>query len=82
MQRYWEYKGLFDEAEDLYEGVKNEIKGTLGDAIGVEIPGSRVYFKPVVSNRIDVAKLRQKYPEAAKECEAPSISRPLKVYAI
>lgn len=82
MQRYWEFKGLFDEAESLYEGVKNEIKGTLGDAVGVEIPGSRIYFKPVVSHRIDVAKLRKKYPEAATECETPSISRPLKVYAI
>lgn len=82
IDRYWEYKGLYDEAEELYEGVKNDLKTILGGAIGVEVPGSRVYFRPVVSKRIDVVKLREKYSDAAKDCEAESVSRPLKVYAI
>jgi len=52
------------------------------DLAGVEVRGSRVHFKPVTSNRIDVTKLRQKYPDVAKECGTVSVSRPLRVYAI
>lgn len=82
INRYWEYKGLYDEADDLFESVKTDLKTILGDCSGVEVPGSRVYFKPIVSKRVDVNKLRALYPSQAKECEAESISRPLKVYAI
>lgn len=82
VSRYWEYKGLYDEAEDLYEGVKEDIKRVLGDCVGAEIPGSRVHFRPYEQNRVDMKKLRAKYPAAAKDCEVTSAVRPLKVYAI
>lgn len=80
--RYWEYKGLYDEASDLFEGVKAEIKTVLGDCSGVEVPGTRIHFKAFPVTRVDLNKLREKYAAAAKDCEVTSAQRPLKVYAI
>ena len=80
--RYWEYKGLYDEASDLFEGVKTEIKTVLGDCAGVEVPGTRIHFKAFPVTRVDLNKLREKYAAAAKDCEVTSAQRPLKVYAI
>lgn len=80
--RYWEYKGLYDEASDLFEGVKTEIKTVLGNCAGVEVPGTRIHFKAFPVTRVDLNKLREKYAAAAKDCEVTSAQRPLKVYAI
>jgi len=82
MSRYWDLKGMHDEAEELYEGVKDEIRQRLGDCQRVEIRGNRIYNAPVVSNRIDVTKLRKLHPKIAEECSTVSVSKPLRVYAI
>lgn len=82
VSRYWDLKGMRDEAEELYEGVKDEIRLRLGDCQRVEIRGSRIYNAPVVSNRIDVTRLRKLHPKITEECSTVSVSKPLRVYAI
>lgn len=82
MIEYWRAKEIADEAGELLEDVKNRIKEKMGKWGVVETLGSRLFYKPVVSNRLDTRALKHDEPEIAQKYLKESISRPLRIYAI
>lgn len=72
-----------EEAEELEQQIAGRIKESLGDRTAVAVPslGVRFYFRPQVSQRVDTAALKKKYPEIAAELTRPSVSRPFRFYA-
>lgn len=82
MIEYWRAKEIADEAGELLEGVKTRIKEKMGKWGVAETIGSRIYYKPVVSNRLDTGALKHDEPEIAQKYLKESVSRPLRIYAI
>ncbi len=59
------------------------IEQLLGDnALAAGQPGEKVTFKPQEAQRVDVAKLKQIYPEVYADCITRSVSRPLRISKI
>lgn len=76
---YAEAQRMADEAEETVELIRQAIKARMGDRRAAECHAGRVYYAPQTSQRIDTKLLRAKYPDVAKECSKPSVSRPLKI---
>lgn len=81
LKRFWDVRSLAKESAEMYEAAKEEMKAALGNLKYVETQDDKIHFRPLVSNRIDPAKLRKHYPDVAAECTVESVSRPLKVFA-
>lgn len=76
---YAEAQRMADEAEETVELIRQAIKAHMGDRRAAECHAGRVYYAPQTSQRIDTKLLRAKWPDIAKECSKPSVSRPLKI---
>jgi len=72
---------MAEEAAALEESIKARVKERIGARPGVQTDRFRIYYREVVSNRVDTTALRQKYPSIAKELERSVASRPLRIYA-
>ena len=46
LSEYLERKGLLEEAEDLFAGIREELKATLGDRQAVTVGASKIYYRP------------------------------------
>lgn len=69
--------GAEDEAHRL------GIDQLLGDnAMAAGQPGEKVTFKTQEAQRVDVAKLKQVYPEVYADCITRSVSRPLRIFKV
>lgn len=79
LARYHNLKGLRDESADMFEAAADELRDALGEANLVETDDDTIHFRPVVSVRVDVKKLRRRYPDVAEDCQVESVSRPLRV---
>lgn len=75
-----EAKKIAEDADATLKLIASTLKERLGDRQAVECGGSRIVYRPQISQRIDTKGLRAKYPEIAAECTKPSESRPLRIY--
>ncbi len=82
VERFLSLRELANEATEMLESAKAEIKQAMGDRTAVEVNGARVYNRPVVSKRVDTTMLKQKYADVYKAVAKDSVSQPLKVYGI
>jgi predicted phage-related endonuclease len=60
---YLERKALLDEANDLAEETKEELKTKLGTRQAVEVAGHKIYFRPQTAMRGDFGALAVAYDE-------------------
>jgi predicted phage-related endonuclease len=73
---------LQEEAADLVEGKKQEIKSVLGDRVLVDCTGFRLYYKPVESTRFKSSALKKENPELYEKYAYKSVSRPFRIKSI
>jgi predicted phage-related endonuclease len=76
-----EAREIKNEAHELAETRKDELKDALSDRTALDVPGYRVYFRTQKSWKWDTRALEKAHPELAEEFKKPSISRPLRVFA-
>ena len=82
MNDYASLKVLQEEAADLVEGKKQEIKASLGDRVLVDCTGFRLYYKPVESTRLKSSALKKENPELYEKYAYKSVSRPFRIKSI
>ena len=82
MNDYASLKVLQEEAADLVEGKKQEIKASLGDRVLVDCTGFRLYYKPVESTRFKSSALKKENPELYEKYAYKSVSRPFRIKSI
>jgi predicted phage-related endonuclease len=77
---YLALREVRDDAEAAMETIKAEAAAMIGDLPGGVAPGYRVQYKPQVSQRVDTAALKGKYPDIYAAVVKPSVSRPFRVF--
>ena len=82
VERFLSLRELANEATEMLESAKAEIKAAMGDRTAVEVNGARVYNRIVISKRVDTTMLKQKYADVYAAVAKDSVSQPLKVYGI
>jgi len=82
VERFLSLRELANEATEMLEAAKAEIKAAMGDRTAVEVNGARVYNRVVVSKRVDVTALKQKYKDVYEAVAKDSVSQPLRAYGI
>jgi len=70
------------EAGDYLETVREKVRMRLGEQTALEVPGFRVYFRSQQAMRLDTKALRRDLPDVATKYERPSVSRPLRIFAV
>jgi putative phage-type endonuclease len=81
-ERFIALRELASEATDMLEAAKVELKAELGERTAVEVKGARIYNRPVISRRVDMNALKQKYKDVYEAVAKDSISQPLRVFGI
>jgi len=77
---YMALREVRDDAEQAMESLKADAAALIGDGPGGVAPGWRVTFKPQVSQRVDTAALKSKFPDVYAAVVKPSVSRPFRVF--
>lgn len=81
LAEYDERRALADEAEELLDEIKEDLRTMMGDRSAVECAGGRrIYYRPQTTVRIDMKALRLEMPEIAKRFEKPTSSRFLRIF--
>jgi putative phage-type endonuclease len=81
-EEYFQAKEMSQEAEELYEGVKERMRAALGQRSAVETVGARIYYRGQTSMRWDTKALDKDFPQLAPKYKKASMSRPLRVFPI
>lgn len=81
-EEYFQAKEMSQEAEDLYEGVKERMRAVMGARSAVETIGARIYYRGQTSMRWDTKALDKDHPELSARYKKASVSRPLRVFPI
>lgn len=74
-----EAQQIYDEAKSLLDDRKKELKDKMGDRGIVQGTGFKVYYKPVISKRVNTRKLKSENPDVYEKYVSESVSRPLRI---
>lgn len=81
VQKYWQAQEIYQEAEDYYEEVKEEIRKQMGERVAVECKDGRIYYRPYEKKKIDYKGLLPQIDQALlQKYTGKEIQRPLKIY--
>lgn len=82
VQAFTDARARVKEAEAVLEDAKAKLLHALGDGDSGEVPGWRVKYQQINTDRVDVDALRGIAPELVARCTKPSSYRKLDVRAI
>jgi predicted phage-related endonuclease len=70
------------EADAVLEVCREKIRQAIWHKNAIEVPGYRLYFRAVKTQRVDTTRLRKEEPEIAAKFSREVITRPLRVFPV
>jgi predicted phage-related endonuclease len=80
VEEYLQARKMEEEVEVLVAAARHRLEAALGDRQRLVAGNCKVYWQARTEKRLDVAALRARHPELAREFEVDSVVRPLRVY--